>query len=594
MQMATTTIPLSVVMPTFNRRKVLPRALESISAQDVPPGEFELIIVVDGSNDGTTEFLRSFHPPFAFRIIEQENRGLAVALNRGIAAARGRVVLLTDDDLVLHPSNFRAHLEAHESGNDLVVHGPVFIDETSPDTVTTDWIRQTVSEEISRWERGSVWPEDANLDPNYSVLREALVASGGYDETFRWRQNTEFGVRLVKQGLKLVYEPKAIAYHHYSKGSEEFLKTQVLSWGKEEVLLVRKHPELRRYSNLTKIATARGWKRITVCLAAQLPVSLDLFLWPVFKVLECFRYSRMGRELSLRLLSKRMAVYFLRGAINATSWRELQRDFGKRLPVLMYHHVGPPDPNFDRDLTVLTEQFEAQIRFLRRRGYVGIRPSDWLAWVRFGKPLPEKPVLLTFDDAFEDLKDSVFPFLSSCGFGGLVFVATNFIGKSNLWDESRGFNLRPCLNAEQIRFWSRQGIDFGAHSRRHPDLTKIAETDMTEELAGSQSDLSQIVGKPVINFAYPYGHYNACAADRAGKYFELSYTTDDGLNTLCTDLSLLHRNMVYAWDHPMDLEFLVRLGRNPIREFVLNLRKRLRFLKVIWRKLSPAKSEIVT
>src|ERR1035438_8423532 len=88
------TLPqLSVVMATYNRRHILPRAIDSIFKQDLPPTEYELIVVVDGSNDGTTEYLKSLLPPCPLQIIEQTNRGLAVALNRGISAARGKIVL---------------------------------------------------------------------------------------------------------------------------------------------------------------------------------------------------------------------------------------------------------------------------------------------------------------------------------------------------------------------------------------------------------------------------------------------------------------------------------------------------------------------
>src|SRR5262249_15386543 len=148
------------------------------------------------------------------------------------------------------------------------------------------------------------------------------------------------------------------------------------------------------------------------------------------------------------------------GAVQAVGWRTLESEFGKRLPVLMYHHVGPKGPDADPDLTVSPERFAAQIRFLARLGYVGIRPSDWLSWLRQGKPLPKRPMLLTFDDAFEDLNDYVFPVLERYGFGAVVFVVTNCIGKTNIWDQSRGYALRRCLTAPQIQHWSKRGIDF--------------------------------------------------------------------------------------------------------------------------------------
>lgn len=583
---------LSVVMATFNRRQILPRAVDSIFAQDLPPAEYELVVVVDGSNDGTAEYLRSLRPACALRIVEQPNQGHAAALNRGAAIALGRIVLFMDDDLVLHPSNLRAHIEAHAAQDPLIVHGPVYVADESAKSLVTEWIRECVDQEITRWKQGWRWPEDANIDPNYSVPRTAFLASGGFDESFRWRQNIELGVRFAKMGLKFVYEPCAISHHLYSKTAREFLQIQVRSWGAEEISLLRNHPELRPHSTLARIGDASVWKRIALHTAACSLVSPDIVLGPAFAFLNKLHSWPPARKLGVRLLWKRITLYFLRGAAATAGWHQLQEEFGKRLPVLMYHHVGPPKPNSDPDLTVSTARFEAQLRFLARKGYIGIQPSDWLAWVRNGKPLPEKPMLLTFDDAFEDLADHAFPLLERYGFGGLVFVVTNCVGGTNLWDEPLGFASRRCLSAAQIQQWSVKGIDFGAHSKNHPDLKTLAESHLRDELEGSRSALEKIIGTRVFSFAYPYGHYDAAAAKCAREYFDLAFTTDDGLDTLCTDPGLLHRNMVYAWDAPLDLEFLVRLGWNPLRALNIGLRKRLRriwILKVLWKMLRPKK-----
>ena len=81
-----------------------------------------------------------------------------------------------------------------------------------------------------------------------------------------------------------------------------------------------------------------------------------------------------------------------------------------RLPVLMYHHVGPPRAGACPSLTVTAERFERQVSWLARKGYVGIRPTDWLAR-RAGWPLPSKPVLLTFDDGYADIVEHALPVL---------------------------------------------------------------------------------------------------------------------------------------------------------------------------------------
>jgi peptidoglycan/xylan/chitin deacetylase (PgdA/CDA1 family) len=289
------------------------------------------------------------------------------------------------------------------------------------------------------------------------------------------------------------------------------------------------------------------------------------------------------RQLGLYLLRTWIAISFLRGAVEVVGWRNLQAEVGRRLPVLMYHHVGPPQPDSEPALFVSAARFEAQIRFLARRGYVGIRPSDWISWVRDAKPLPEKSVLVTFDDAIADLNDHAFPVLERYGFNAVVFVPTNCVGKGNLWNYPLGYKWRPCLTAEQIQHWSMKGFDFGAHSRNHPDLTTLEEPELQDEVAGSRADLEKIIGSPVISFAYPYGPHNDDAADCVQQHFALGFTTDEGLNTLGTNPSLLRRVTVFDWDTLLELELMLRLGWNPIRRLRALLRIRSRLSRVLRR-----------
>ena len=96
-------IKLSVVIPTFNRQRVLERTLPSLLAQDFPPENYEIIVVVDGSTDGTAQMLRELKPMCAFRVLDSPHRGPGAARNLGIRAAVGELVLFLDDDLVCTP-----------------------------------------------------------------------------------------------------------------------------------------------------------------------------------------------------------------------------------------------------------------------------------------------------------------------------------------------------------------------------------------------------------------------------------------------------------------------------------------------------------
>ena len=353
--------------------------------------------------------------------------------------------------------------------------------------------------------------------------------------------------------------------------------------GRNEVALLRQHPELRSSSALAEIPEGSVCKRLMVQAAARCPVSPELLLRPLFVLADSLRSRPRMREFALRLLRARTRVSFLRGALESVGWRDLQRDFGRRLPVLMYHHVGQPQPDSEPALFVSAGRFEAQLRFLARKGYIGIRPSEWIAWVRDARPLPAKPVLLTFDDAIADLHEHAFPVLERYGFPAVVFVPTNCVGKGNLWNYPEGYKWRPCLTAEQIQYWSKRGIEFGAHSRNHPDLTRLEDRELEDEVEGSKSDLEKMIASPVTTFAYPYGPYNDAAAACVQRHFDMGFTTDEGVNTLGTDRSLLRRVTVFDWDTLFEFGMMLRLGWSPIRRLRGHLKIRTRLAAMMRR-----------
>ena len=90
---------ISVVIPTYQRRASLLRALAALSTQTIPPAEYEVVVAIDGSTDGTAGAVRSFPAPYRLRALEQPNRGRAAARNAGIGAAAGELIVFLDDDM---------------------------------------------------------------------------------------------------------------------------------------------------------------------------------------------------------------------------------------------------------------------------------------------------------------------------------------------------------------------------------------------------------------------------------------------------------------------------------------------------------------
>ena len=254
-----------------------------------------------------------------------------------------------------------------------------------------------------------------------------------------------------------------------------------------------------------------------------------------------------------------------------------------RLPILMYHNIGPLRDGFAPLLTVSPQLFERHLLWLSRKGFTTIRVSDWIAYRREGGTLPGKPILLTFDDAYSDCAAFGLPLLRKYGFIGTVFVVTDHIGGTNAWDLHLGLSEQPLMTEAQIRYWADQGIEFGSHTRTHPDLCALTQEQIVDEMKGSREHLERILGKRVTAVAYPYGSFNEIAADIARKNFDAALTCKIGINKCQTDLMHLRRAEMVPLCTWCDIRCSVLFGFN----FLLVGRIRLNLLvRRIFRWLS--------
>ena len=244
-----------------------------------------------------------------------------------------------------------------------------------------------------------------------------------------------------------------------------------------------------------------------------------------------------------------------------------------RLPVLLYHRVGPVRTGGHPELTVAPKKFESQLRVLARQGFKGISASSWLATLTDGAPLPPRPIMLTFDDGYSDLAHQALPALQRLGWSATVFVATATIGGESDWDEPEGA-AQPLLSAEDIRIWAAQAFEFGAHGATHCDLTRVGPERLRQEVVGGRDALAELVGRPVTAFAYPYGSYNDDVRKVVGGSFELAFGVDEGLNDAATDRTQLRRTMVQPGDTTLDLVLRARLGWSPLERVRARIRAR--------------------
>lgn len=173
----------------------------------------------------------------------------------------------------------------------------------------------------------------------------------------------------------------------------------------------------------------------------------------------------------------------------------------------MYHEIAARHETSSR-LAVSPDSFAAQLRHLKEAGFTTLTVSG-LASALAGDPvrLPERPVLITFDDGFADFHREALPLLETYGFTATVFVTTGWIADAGAHAAGR----RPgaMLSWSQIREAAAAGIEIGAHSHRHPQLDQISSDRLRDELTTSKALLEDGLGAAVPALAYPFGYSSA-------------------------------------------------------------------------------------
>lgn len=202
--------------------------------------------------------------------------------------------------------------------------------------------------------------------------------------------------------------------------------------------------------------------------------------------------------------------------------------------ILAYHKV---DERFELGLTnVRPRAFARQIKACMENGYRVVPDLE--------PPGSGKSVCLTFDDGYDCFHRNVVPALQPLGASAVVFVISDFIGRTNEWDVRLSYKPFRHMTAQQIKEVAAMGFEVGSHSRSHRDLTRLSPVVLKEELSSSKKSLEDLIGSEVDALSFPFGRYNRATAEAA---FEAGYRRLFGLGSSSNE-GVIPRIPVYRID----------------------------------------------
>jgi peptidoglycan/xylan/chitin deacetylase (PgdA/CDA1 family) len=206
-----------------------------------------------------------------------------------------------------------------------------------------------------------------------------------------------------------------------------------------------------------------------------------------------------------------------------------------QVPILMYHYVSSPPAGADiyrRDLSVTPMQFESHLKYLADAGYHVVTLDDLLYALAQGRELPAKPVILTFDDGYEDNYTNAFPLLQKYDMVGHFFVISDFVNQ-----ERPGYMTWP-----QIEEMAAAGQRFGSHSRDHPSLKGQSDDYLVWQALGGKEALEEHLGQHPRWISYPAGQYDdrTIAVYKSAGYWG-GLTTHQGATHTLDDIFELKR-----------------------------------------------------
>jgi GT2 family glycosyltransferase len=262
--------------------------IAALERQAYPSDAYEVIVISDGSTDGTDAYLESFNSIMRLHWLTQANRGPAAARNAGVQKAIGEFIVFIDDDVVPEPQLLEEHARSHrEAGRDVVVLGPLLTPEGFEMAPWVRWEQEMLMKQYRAMLRGD-WTATARqfYTGNASLRRSYILEAGGFDERFRRAEDVELAYRLASNGLEFVFNIKAAGMHFADRSYRAWLAA-AYTYGRNDVIFARDRnqkwllPTIRReflerhflIRSLVRMCSGRSW--LTQIASSALKLAAD-------------------------------------------------------------------------------------------------------------------------------------------------------------------------------------------------------------------------------------------------------------------------------------------------------------------------------
>jgi GT2 family glycosyltransferase len=237
----------SVIIPTYNRCAVLASCLAALEQQSLAKERFEVIVIDDGSTDGTGRLCQGVSMSFPLVYLRQSNAGAGAARRLGSEVARGKYLLLFNDDTLAAPELLAEHLRAqHEYAPKKCAVLGDFRYPTEAGKRALTWFLATRPFLFPQVNMKAGFYRESwyFIASNLSIRREAVLGVGSFDPRFRVAEDTELGARLEQKGYRIRYHPRALAWHDHLKFTSADLLKRARAYAPADLLLFKKHPRL--------------------------------------------------------------------------------------------------------------------------------------------------------------------------------------------------------------------------------------------------------------------------------------------------------------------------------------------------------------